>query len=104
MLRLGDVHLRAARFDDHGFAEAADVERQRADREAFARAQDHVLSLERPEARHLDPDGVRARLQVGDLKTAVPVADGHARVVGRLVDDGEGRAGNHLPLRVSDAA
>ena len=55
MLRLGDVDLRAARFDDDGFAEAADFERQRADRQALAGAQHDVLSLERAEARHLDP-------------------------------------------------
>ena len=104
MLRLGDVDLRASRLDDDGFAEAADVEGQRADREPLAGAEDDVLALERAEAGHLDPNGVAAGLQVGDLKAAVSVADRHARVVGRLVDDGERRAGNDLPLRVGDVA
>ena len=45
-----------------------------------------------------------ARLQVGDLEAAVPVADRDARVVGRLVDDRERRAGNDLTLRVGDGA
>ena len=72
------------RLDDDGLAEAADVERQRADRQALAGAEDDVLALERPEARHLDSDGVAAGLQVGDLEAAASVADRDARVVGGL--------------------
>ena len=76
------VDVRAARLDDDGFAEAADVESQRADRESLAGAEDDVLALERAETGHLDPNGVAAGLQVGDLKAAVSVADGYPRVVG----------------------
>ena len=56
MLRLGGVDVRAARLDDDGFAEAADLERQRADRQPLAGAEDDVLALERAEALQLDAD------------------------------------------------
>ena len=71
MLRLGGVDVRAARLDDDGLADAADFERQVADRQPLAGAEDDVLALERAETLQRDADRVPARLQVGDQEIAL---------------------------------
>ena len=71
VLGLGDVDVRPARLDGQGLAEAADVQRQRADGQPLARAEHDVLALEGPETGQLDARGVGTRLQVGDLEVAV---------------------------------
>ncbi len=60
------------------------------------------LRSQRPEVGHLDPNGVLAWLQVGDLKAAVAVADRDARIVVGFVDDGQRRAGQDLALGIGD--
>ena len=81
---------------------AADLEHEIADRQALAGAEDDVLPLERAETLQRDPDGVSARLQVGDLKISLRIADRLARLVGGFGDDRDGGAGNDLALRVGD--
>ncbi len=100
-LRFGGIHLRAAGFDGHRFAES-DLERQVPDRQTLGRAEDDVLAFERAEVRQFDPDRVRPWPQVGVLKVAALVAHGRTRIVGGFIDDRDAGTGNHLALLVDD--
>ena len=102
VLGLRGVDVRAACLDGDRLADAADLERQRSDRQALAGAEDDVLALERAEALRATSARVHARLQVGDLEVPLRVADRDARFVGGFGNDRHRGAGDDLPLRVGD--
>ena len=104
VLRLGDVDLRAARLDRDRLADGAHLQRQRADRQPFGRAEDDVLPLERAEVVHGDSDRERSGLEVGDLELTPFVADANTGITCGLGDHRDRRAGNDLSLLVGDRA
>ena len=104
VLRLGRVDMGTGCLDADGVGEAAELERDGADRHALRGAHHHVLALVGAEARDFDADGILSGLQVGHLKVAARIGDGHPGRTRRLVENRHRGGGHDRPLRVDHGA
>ena len=105
-LAAGRLHQRRFARDRDDFARAADLDGQRAERDARAGVDLDLVALQRPERRHLDLHRVGVGREVGKDEVAGGIGRRPASmmVAARFADQRDDRARNHAALRVLDGA